>query len=107
MCIRDRLSADLLARIPAATEAVNQLRFPSTELLTKLLLSAVPFLVIGLTLLFWRHSSVPHGLAGPRATAAALGIVWSFAAFPLVAYFATAIRAKESFSIAVMLIALP
>ncbi|HZJ13553.1 MAG TPA: protein kinase, partial [Chthoniobacteraceae bacterium] len=103
----ERLSADLLARIPAATEAVNQLRFPSTELLTKLLLSAVPFLVIGLTLLFWRHSSVPHGLAGPRATAAALGIVWSFAAFPLVAYFATAIRAKESFSIAVMLIALP
>ena len=103
----EKLSAELQARIPAATEAVNQLRFPSPGLLTKLLLTAVPFLLIGLTLLFWRHRSVPGQPAGRGATAAALGIIWWFAAFPLVAYFAAAIRAKEALSIAVMLIALP
>ncbi|MBI1839756.1 MAG: hypothetical protein HYR88_02750 [Verrucomicrobia bacterium] len=101
-----KLSADLQQRIPAATEAVNQLRFPSAGLLTKLLWSVAPFLLIGLALLFWRSGSAPGPPPGSRATTVALGIVWWFAAFPFVAYCMGAIHASESFSIVAMMIAL-
>ncbi len=98
---------DLQTQIPAATEAVNELHFPSAAILTKLICCALPFFLIGLTLLLWRSTSVPGHPPGPRTTAAALGIVWSFAALPVVVYGADGLHAKESFSIAVMLIALP